>query len=315
MNQGSRYHIFLTVLVLLCSATLPAQTGGTKSSTGKAVSEVTGLGHTPPLPHDVKMRDYFPFVDSLVNHYQARLNYPINEYILVRANPWIIDSLAHTDYYYQKKLGNFVEDQKEMIILRQGDLLLIPDSLTADSIARVLANTLIDVNIPGFKLRIVEDGRVLRSCLVRVGRYDRQYLETAGREVNLQTQTGIGKIVRVERDPYYVNPVSGRRYFSTKRDDGRYTKMPQIPWLEPELDGLRPGTLIHPTTNPETLGKPCSHGCIGMSEEDAWHVYYSAPVGTRVVVRYDLKVVNSEGDTLILEDIYQRRKTPPKTSQ
>ena len=268
--------------------------------------EISRPLYTRPLFKDIKVKHYFALIDSLSVYYDSVLMYPINEYILVRANPWIIDTLAHTDYYYQRERGKVIDDQKEMLVFRMGDSIKIPSRFQADSIEEVLKQTLIDINIPEFKLRIVENNRSVRECLVRVGKYDRQYLKTAGREVDLRTHTGIGKIVRVERDPYYVNPATGHRYFSTRRDDGYYTKMPQIPWLEPELDGLRPGTLIHPTTNPESLGKPCSHGCIGMSEPDAWHVYYSAPVGTKIVVRYDLQVINSQGDTLQLQDIYHR---------
>lgn len=267
---------------------------------------------TRPLSKNVKMRYYFAWIDSVCAHYDSLLNYPINEYLLVRANPWIVDTLANTDYYIQKKRGNFIEDQKEMVILAKGDSLLVPDSLMADSISKLLKNTVIDVNIPEFTLRIMEYNKIVRECLVRVGRQKRQFLKTAGREVYLQTQTGRGEIVRVERDPYYVNPTNGKRYYATKRDDGKYTKMPRIPWLEPELDGERPGTLIHPTTNPETLGKPYSHGCVGMNENDAWYVYYSAPVGTKVVFRYNLLLVNAQGDTIKLKDIYHQNEKSKK---
>ena len=71
------------------------------------------------------------------------------------------------------------------------------------------------------------------------------------------------------------------------------------------VDGQRLGDLIHPTTNPKTLSKAYSNGCVGLKEADAWYVYYYAPLGTRVVFRYELRPVREEGDTLTLRDIYR----------
>ena len=163
---------------------------------------------------------------------------------------------------------------------------------------------MIDINIPEFRLRIVEGRDTLYSFLVRVGRNQKQYLALAGTIVDLRTRPGEGHIVRISRHPLFLDPHYGRRFTHTRRDDGRTTLMPVIPWLEPEIDGQRYGQLIHPTTNPKTLGKAYSNGCIGLGEADAWYQYYYAPVGTRVNFRYSLQVVNSQGDTIQLKDIY-----------
>ncbi|MFM7728192.1 MAG: L,D-transpeptidase family protein [Flavobacteriales bacterium] len=64
------------------------------------------------------------------------------------------------------------------------------------------------------------------------------------------------------------------------------------------------GSLLHPTTNRSTLGKTISNGCVGMSEADAWVVYYYAPLGTKVRFRYDLDVVGPDGRVRRLEDVY-----------
>ncbi|HWA33089.1 MAG TPA: L,D-transpeptidase, partial [Cyclobacteriaceae bacterium] len=152
-------------------------------------------------------------------------------------------------------------------------------------------------------------GDTILDCKVRVGRNAIQYLQLAGRKVNLRTPIGSGKIVRIARVPYVLNPETGKRYEGTHRDDGVLTEMPIVPWLEPEINGVRYGDLIHPTTNPETLGKAISHGCVGTSEADAWVIYYNCPVGTKVNFRYQLKVVNKKGDTVRLKDIY---KSEPK---
>lgn len=71
---------------------------------------------------------------------------------------------------------------------------------------------------------------------------------------------------------------------------------------------VRHGDLIHPTNNPETLGKVYLHGCIGLNEKDAWRVCYKAPLETKVIFRYNLKVRNETGDTIILDDIYGLKK-------
>ena len=82
--------------------------------------------------------------------------------------------------------------------------------------------------------------------------------------------------------------------------------MPQIPFIETEINGLRNGQLIHPTTNPITLNKAYSNGCIGTKEADAWVIYYYAPIGTGITIRYDLNMVDESGKRHILKDIYNR---------
>ena len=66
---------------------------------------------------------------------------------------------------------------------------------------------------------------------------------------------------------------------------------------------MRHGQLIHPTTNPESLGKAYSNGCIGTKEADAWVIYYYAPLSTKVIIRYDL-TVKKDGEKQELKDIY-----------
>jgi len=102
--------------------------------------------------------------------------------------------------------------------------------------------------------------------------------------------------------------VDGQRFYLTKRDDGRTTLMPRIPWIETEIKGLRNGQLIHPTTNPKSLGKAYSNGCIGTGEADAWILYYYAPIGTPVTIRYELTVKDSLGNNKVLKDVYGWQK-------
>ncbi len=264
----------------------------------------------------VKVKDYFSFMDSLVEDYGARLPYAIDEYVLARHNPWLIDRLAHTDYYYLKERGVFNYNQREIDILLPGDSLRVPSRAEAANIRDTLAQTVLDLNIPEFRLRVFIYGEERHAFPVRVGRNRRRYLAMAERKVDLRTRVGLGKIVRVNRDPAYINPANNHRYRVTRRDDGRLTRLPRIPFLEPEINGIRYGQLIHPTTNPETLGKAYSNGCIGTAEADQWRIYYHAPVGTAIVVRYDLKVAGPDGDTIRLPDIYPgiRKESPLKTA-
>lgn len=255
----------------------------------------------------ITIENYFQFIDSIVKKYDSLTSYKLTEHVLVRANHWIIDTLQNTDYYRRIAKDTFVYNQKKMVALPKGSALIIPDYALATKIQNAFKNTIIDVNIPEFKLRIYEATKLLYEFNVRVGRDEKVYLEMSGRVQDLKTKTGKGQIVNHVRDPRYINPVNNREYFVTKRDDERVTKLPQIPFIETEVNGIRNGQLIHPTTNPETLGKVYSNGCIGTNEADAWVIYYYAPVKTKIIIRYDLNVVNKDGDSIVLKDIYHKR--------
>lgn len=297
--------ILLTLFIWAC--TEPA-----RENPSAEIQPVSPSHETPPptkpahitVHRDVPLGSYFSFMDSILIHLDTVLPYEISEYELVQNNPWLIDSLENTDYYRLKTNGIFGENPQSILALRKGEKLMIPDSNKADEIRRKLAITVLDVNIPEFKLRIIENGQTIYTFPVRVGRNEKKYLAMAAREVDLRTKTGNGEIVRINRQPAFINPADNKRYFTTTRDDGKITGLPVIPWLEPELDGYRFGQLIHPTTNPVTLGKAYSNGCIGLGEADMWRLYYHAPLGTRITVRYDLEMVNEQVDSRILKNIY-----------
>jgi hypothetical protein len=262
-------------------------------------------GMTMAVARDVYVRDYFRWIHALVDSVNAHRNDPLDEYILAHANPWIIDSLRHTDYYFLRdERGIQSLDPTAHRLIEQGRELLIPDSAFARKIQFDLDHTWLDLNIPEFSLRIVQQDSVIATFPVRVGRNERRYLAMAGREVDLRTKPGVGRIVRVNREPVFINPRDNRRYSVTRRDDDVVTKLPNIPWLEPEVDGIRIGQLIHPTTNLSTLGKASSNGCIGLRESDAWSVYFFAPLGTEIIIRYDLVVEGPDGEPIHLPHIY-----------
>ena len=256
------------------------------------------------VSRNIQVKQYFQYIDSIVTNHNAVNSYEISEHILVRNNPWIIDTLQNTDYYRMKARDSFVYDQKTMIVLPKGAVIKIPDSINTSKIRNAFKNTTIDVNIPEFKLRIFENSKKLYEFPIRVGRNEKKYLKMSGRITNLKTITGYGKIVRHIRNPDYYNPVNSQRYYVTRRDDNIVTKLPQIPFIETEINGLRNGQLIHPTTNPNTLGRPYSNGCMGTKESDAWVIYYYAPIDTKIIIRYNLNVEDENGNEITLNDIY-----------
>ncbi|MBK5214247.1 MAG: L,D-transpeptidase [Flavobacteriaceae bacterium] len=253
---------------------------------------------------DVQIHSYFKWMDSIVAEHNQNFNYPIDEYIIVHHNNWILDTLAHTDYYYLMDKGVFNEDPKSLIALQKDQVLVIPDSLQTQQLKVQLDNTYLDLNIPEFRLRIIQDGKEIYKFPVRVGKNSKRYLAMAKREVDMRTMPGIGEIIRVNKNPTYMNPVNNHKYKKTYRDDGKLTSLPAIPWLEPAINGRSLGQLIHPTTNLATLEKASSNGCIGLRESDAWIVYYYAPLGTKVIFRYDLQGKNDKGETVQYKNIY-----------
>lgn len=265
-----------------------------------------------PVAQPVVVAGYFQFMDDLVQQYDSLVPYPLSEHLIVRANPWLLDTLENTDYYRQMERGNFVADQRKMVVLHPGDTLSLPGPKTAETLLSKIQNTRLDINIPAFQLHIIEGDSILYTFPVRVGKKQDKFLAMAGREVDLRTQTGSGEIVRINRFPVFYDPVTGQEFKYTKRDDRKTTRMPQIPWLEPAIEGRRIGQMIHPTTNPKTLGKAASNGCIGTREADAWRIYYHAPVGTKVTIRYDLMEITAQGDTLRWKDVYEYEKKGKK---
>ncbi|WP_339627821.1 L,D-transpeptidase [uncultured Maribacter sp.] len=253
---------------------------------------------------NIRLGKYFEFMDSVVSKYDSLVPYELSEHLLVRNNPWIIDTLANTDYYRMIARDSFVYDQRQMIVLPKGSQLNIPDSLSACKLLDNFFNTELDVNIPEYKLRIFQDSILLYTFPVRVGQFRERYLKFGDRVTDLRTKTGIGSIVKHVKHPDFYNPVDGKRFYVTRRDDGKTTMMPQIPWIETEINNVRNGQMIHPTTNPNTLGKAYSNGCIGVREADAWIIYYYAPLGTKLRIRYDLETYDEGKVIFVLRDIY-----------
>ena len=257
------------------------------------------------IEKDVSVDEYFDFIKNLVVTYDSLVPYDLTTYLLVHNNDWLIDTFAHTDYYYQISKGNFIYDQPAQIVLKKGTTLFVPNELKAKEIGDRINSFSIDINIPEFKLNILEKDSIIHTFPVRVGQTGERFMSTVDRVVKMKTKTGSGKIASINTNPRWENPVDGHRYHTTLRDDKKRTMVPRIPFLHPEINGKRWGQLIHPTTNPKTLGKAYSNGCIGTAEGDAWRIYFHAPIGTPVKIRYDLKV-EKDGKMILLKDIYHR---------
>lgn len=295
-------------LLLIFSLTLVSCLNTTKSNSDEDKSTHDNKLAEIPIEmivnKDVPIRSYFKWMDSIVAEHNQTHNYPIDEYIIVHNNNWIIDTLAHTDYYYLMDKGIFNEDSQSLLALKKDQVLLIPDSIQTQKIRTQLDSTSLELNIPEFRLRIIQEGKEIYKFPVRVGKVGKKYLAMAKGNVDMRTQTGEGEIIRVNKKPTFANPQNNRKYVRTNRDDGKNTALPAIPWIEPSIDGRSVGQLIHPTTNLATLEKPSSNGCIGLRESDAWIVYYYAPLGTKVVVKYELQGKNDAGEEVQFENIY-----------
>ena len=272
-----------------------------------AVVEKTWL-YAAVAPEDIKVKMYVRFMDSLAKAYDSLVPYDLTHHIIARHNTWLIDSLENTDFYYRNERGQFVYDQKELLVVKKGDTLYMPTDTVAKALIAKQAQTRIDINIPEFKLRIIEGTDTPYTLPIRVGQNKAAYWTVNDAVMNMKTRIGKGKIVDVYFKKGSIDPQTGKDMIDTKRDDGKKTLMPLSPWIEPEVNGERFGQLIHPTTNLATLGKAYSNGCIGTREGDIWLVYYYAPVGTPVTLRYDLMVKDSLGNPLQLKDVYKKPK-------
>ena len=303
MNLKTVYYCLLAIVL---SLTISSFSKNTQLKYQNSIKAQVLQDSSQPiiLNKNVQIKKYFQYLDSIVTNFNSKHSYTISEHVLVRHNPWIIDSLANTDYYRMMERDSFVYNQKDLIILKKGSKIFIPDSLETQNLLNLFNNTWIDVNIPEYKLRIYEDSTKLFEFPIRVGRNEKKYLKMGNRVTDLKTIPGNGKIVAHVKNPDFYNPVTGNQYFETKRDDNNVTKLPQIPFIETEINGIKYGQLIHPTTNPVSLNKAYSNGCIGTNEADAWIIYYYAPINTKIRIRYDLNVINEEGAKVVLKDIY-----------
>ncbi len=306
MNQI--YVCFLLLLSLLsfhCSEELspPDATLGWEEEIVPEHRQERGT-YSDSMPRAVRIADFFPVMDSISEAMDTLTGYSVHPHLLMRANGWILERLVHTDYYQMAARDSFVYDQSQEIVIREGEQLFIPGEKWGVQLSERIALTWIDINIPEYALRIMEGQREVMKISIRVGQNRKGYFADGDRLADLRTKTGTGKISGINYHPIFANPRTGARYETTRRDDGRRTLLPLIPSLDPEINGVCTGQLIHCTTNPETLGRAYSNGCIGVGEADMWRIFSRAPEGTFIRIRYDLQVEDESGEQILLPDVY-----------
>lgn len=254
------------------------------------------------LDKDITVKIFFKTIDRIASIYSDSIGYRLTDYHIVNFNAWIIDSLNHTSYYWLASQGIKDLNQKERVVLKKGSVIQIPEKKVAEAIDDRLKSNRILVNIPEYKLRVYHEDLLIHTSMIRVGKNESRYLKSIDKYMDLRTRAGKGFVYSTERNPTWINPVDGTQYKETKRDDGVVTKMPITPSITLFLNGHVSGQLIHATTNPESLGKAYSNGCIGLAEDDIWRVYYYSPPGTQVEILYD-RMYPGEGQEP-LPDIY-----------
>ena len=154
----------------------------------------------------------------------------------------------------------------------------------------------IRVSIPEQTLCLLEDGRELRSWTVSTaakgaGEQSGSEQTPRGRHV-VRARIGDGQplraVFRGRRPTGEVwSPALGERF------PGRDWILTRILWLsgcEPgfnrlgQVDSMRRYIYIHGTPDDQPMGKPRSHGCVRMRNEDMLALFDLTPVGTPVLV-------------------------------
>lgn len=147
----------------------------------------------------------------------------------------------------------------------------------------------ITVNLPEYRLNLIENNKVLKTYIVAVGT---QYE---------QTPTGTYRILSKEEFPTW--------FPGSKFED--QTPVPYGPdnplgtrWLE-----FQPTFGIHGTNKGWDINYPVSGGCIRMHNQDVQELYEYVEVGTPVIISYETMVFEEKPDGLyvaVWPDIYHR---------
>lgn len=153
----------------------------------------------------------------------------------------------------------------------------------------VLAKPEIHVNIPEYRLSLIEDGKLIKAYDIAVG------------TIYEQTPTGNYAIFHKEQYPTW--------FPGTKFED--QTPVPSGPdnplgtrWME-----FHPTFGIHGTNKGWDIQYPVSGGCIRMHDKDAQDLYERVEIGTPVHIVYETILFEERLDGLyakILPDIYKR---------
>lgn len=140
------------------------------------------------------------------------------------------------------------------------------------------------VDTTGGKLRVFRKNEMLREAACSAGSGVSLRDPRTGRVWTFRTPTGERSVIRKVKDPVWVKPdwafieegyeppPIGAR---DRRDDfslGAYALY------------LGDGYMIHGTVFQTLVGRPVTHGCIRLRDEDLEYVYRTVPAGTRVLL-------------------------------
>jgi len=169
---------------------------------------------------------------------------------------------------------------------------------TAITAITAMAQPEIEINLPEFALRLVENGEIIKTYNIAIGTpYE-------------QTPTGSFVIFYKQEYPTW--------YPGSNFDDR--TPVPPGPenplgtrWME-----FYPNYGIHGTNKGWDINYPVSGGCIRMQDIDAKELYEKVPLGTPVSIRYQTLLLQEKTDGLyvkIFPDIYNRNTNTPEQLQ
>lgn len=158
--------------------------------------------------------------------------------------------------------------------------------------AHALAGPEIYINIPEYKLSLIDNGQLVKTYKIAVG------------TIYEQTPTGTFRVFYKEKNPTWF-PGSG---FIDK------TPVPPGPdnplgtrWIE-----FQPAYGIHGTNKDWSIEYPVSGGCIRMMDMAAQELYEIVDIGTPVIITYRTLVLIEKPDGLYLRiyaDIYNKNTT------
>ncbi|MEG6586813.1 L,D-transpeptidase [Dendrosporobacter sp. 1207_IL3150] len=161
--------------------------------------------------------------------------------------------------------------------------------LLVTCVSLAFAQPEIRVNIPAFKLLLIENDQIIKEYNIAVGTpYE-------------QTPTGAFKIFYKEQNPTWIPG-------SNFNDHTPVPPGPENPlgtrWME-----FKTNYGIHGTNKGWDISYPVSGGCLRMQDSDAREIYELVQIGTPVIITYETLLLIEKPDGLYLKafpDIYNR---------
>ncbi len=140
------------------------------------------------------------------------------------------------------------------------------------------------INIPSRKLHLIEDGSVVKSFFVGVGR------------PGFMTPVGKHQVIRKILNPGWENPYKAKGASKIRPGGGNPLGTRWIGFKQTERGEFG----IHGTNRPGSVGKFSSHGCVRMQISQAEFVFSQVELGTPVEVTYELVEINRKGNQVLM---------------